>query len=136
MEEITKKIDLLSLDKEELTSFFAQIGEPKYRAAQLFTQMHKGLTLDEITNISKATKTKIAEIASYSFPIVEQKLVSAIDGTVKYLFALEDGNCIESVIMRYEHGITICISSQVGCRMGCRFCASTIDGRVRNLEPS
>ena len=136
MEEITKKIDLLSLDKEELTNFFAQIGEPKYRAAQLFTQMHKGLTLDEITNISKVTKSKIAEIASYSFPIIEQKLVSAIDGTVKYLFGLEDGNCIESVIMRYEHGITICISSQVGCRMGCRFCASTIDGRVRNLEPS
>ena len=136
MEENTKKIDLLSLDKDELVAFFAEIGEPKYRAAQLFTQMHKGLLLDEITNISKATKFKISERAFYSFPTVEQKLVSAIDGTVKYLFSLDDGNCIESVIMRYEHGITICISSQVGCRMGCRFCASTIDGRVRDLATS
>ena len=107
MEEITKKIDLLSLDKDELTEFFIKIGEPKYRAAQLFTQMHKGLLLDEITNISKATKAKITELAYYTFPNIEQKLVSAIDGTVKYLFSLEDGNCIESVIMRYEHGTTI-----------------------------
>lgn len=136
MEESTNKIDLLSLDKDELTKFFIQIGEPKYRASQLFTQMHKGLLLDEMTNISKALKAKISEIASYTLPTVEQKLVSALDGTVKYLFGLSDGNCIESVIMRYEHGITICISSQVGCRMGCRFCASTIDGRIRNLEPS
>ena len=102
MEESTKKIDLLSLDKDELVNFFIQIGEPKYRASQLFTQMHKGLLLDEITNISKATKAKISELASYSFPTVEQKLVSAIDGTVKYLFSLSDGNCIESVIMRYD----------------------------------
>ena len=136
MEESTTKIDLLSLDKDELTEFFIQIGEPKYRASQLFTQMHKGLLLDEITNISKATKAKISELASYSLPVIEQKLVSAIDGTVKYLFGLCDGNCIESVVMRYEHGITICISSQVGCLMGCRFCASTIDGRVRDLAPS
>ena len=136
MEESTKKTDLLSLDKDELVKFFEQIGEPKYRATQLFTQMNKGLLLDEITNISKATKAKISELASYSFPTVEQKLMSAIDGTVKYLFGLEDGNCIESVVMRYDHGTTICISSQVGCRMGCRFCASTIDGRARDLEPS
>ena len=136
MEVTTKKIDLLSLDQSELKAFFEEIGEPKYRASQLFTQMHKGLLLDEITNISKATKAKISELAYYSLPVVEQKLVSAIDGTVKYLFGLDDGNCIESVIMRYEHGITICISSQVGCRMGCRFCASTIDGRARDLAPS
>ena len=136
MEENIKKTDLLSLDKDELTEFFAKIGEPKYRAAQLFTQMHKGLLLEEITNISKATKAKISELAYYSLPKIARKLVSAIDGTVKYLFSLDDGNCIESVIMRYEHGITICISSQVGCRMGCRFCASTIDGRARDLAPS
>ena len=130
------KTDLLSLDKNELVDFFEKIGEPKYRASQLFTQMHKGLLLDEITNISKATKAKISELAHYSFPAIEKKLVSAIDGTVKYLFSLSDKNCIESVVMRYEHGITICISSQVGCRMGCRFCASTIDGKVRDLAPS
>ena len=133
---MTQKTDLLSLDKEELTGFFLSIGEPKYRASQLFTQMHKGLLLEEITNLSKATKAKISETAYYSLPKIEKKLVSAIDGTVKYLFSLDDGNCIESVVMRYEHGTTICISSQVGCRMGCRFCASTIDGRVRDLAPS
>ena len=94
------------------------------------------MTLDDITNISKATKEKLRTCAFYTFPTVERKLVSAIDGTVKYLFGLADGNCVESVIMRYEHGITICISSQVGCRMGCRFCASTIDGKVRDLMPS
>lgn len=133
---MTDKTDLLSLDKAELIAFFEQIGEPKYRASQLFTQMHKGILLDEITNISKATKAKISASAYYSLPKIAKKLVSAIDGTVKYLFSLDDGNCIESVVMRYEHGITICISSQVGCRMGCRFCASTIDGRVRDLAPS
>lgn len=133
---MTDKTDLLSLDKSELIAFFEQIGEPKYRASQLFTQMHKGILLDEITNISKATKAKISASAYYSLPKIAKRLVSAIDGTVKYLFSLDDGNCIESVVMRYEHGITICISSQVGCRMGCRFCASTIDGRVRDLAPS
>lgn len=133
---MTDKTDLLSLDKAELIAFFEQIGEPKYRASQLFTQMHKGILLDEITNISKATKAKISASAYYSLPKIAKRLVSAIDGTVKYLFSLDDGNCIESVVMRYEHGITICISSQVGCRMGCRFCASTIDGRVRDLAPS
>ena len=131
-----KSIDLLSKDQAELSAFFESIGEPKYRAKQLFSQMHKGLTLDEITNISKATKAKISELGGYSFPKIELKLTSAIDGTVKYLFTLSDGNSIESVVMRYEHGITICISSQVGCRMGCKFCASTIDGKVRDLLPS
>ncbi|MBO4978881.1 MAG: 23S rRNA (adenine(2503)-C(2))-methyltransferase RlmN [Clostridia bacterium] len=130
------KIDLLGLTKKELEDFFLSIGEPKYRAKQLFTQMHKGLAPDEITNFSAATKKKIAEAAYCHFPTVAKKLVSAIDGTVKYLFRLSDGNCVESVVMRYEHGITICISTQVGCRMGCRFCASTIDGKVRDLAPS
>ena len=130
------KTDLLSLELSELESFIVELGEPKYRARQLFTAMHKGLSLDEITNISKATKEKLSETAFYALPRVERKLVSALDGTVKYLFALADGNCVESVIMRYDHGTTICISSQVGCRMGCRFCASTIDGKVRDLAPS
>ena len=130
------KIDLLSLELHELETFLTELDEPKYRARQLFTAMHKGLALDAITNISKATKEKISARANYGFPSIERKLVSALDGTVKYLFRLDDGNCVESVIMRYEHGITICISSQVGCRMGCRFCASTIDGKVRDLAPS
>ncbi|MBE6662102.1 MAG: 23S rRNA (adenine(2503)-C(2))-methyltransferase RlmN [Ruminococcaceae bacterium] len=130
------KIDLLSKNEAELAEFFLSIGEPKYRAGQLFTQMHKGLSPEEITNFSAATKKKIAEKAFCHFPTVARKLVSALDGTVKYLFRLADGNCVESVVMRYEHGTTICISTQVGCRMGCRFCASTIDGKVRDLEPS
>ena len=130
------KTDLLSLELHELEAFMTDLGEPRYRAKQLFSAMHKGLSLDEITNISKATKETLSSCAFYTFPTIERKLVSALDGTVKYLFRLADGNCVESVIMRYEHGITICISSQVGCRMGCRFCASTIDGKVRDLVPS
>ena len=131
-----QKIDLLCLSLSELEDFFSTLGEPKYRAKQLFTQMHRGVTLDAITNISAKTKEKILERGFYSFPRIAQKLVSALDGTVKYLFELDDGNCVESVVMRYEHGTTICISSQVGCRMGCRFCASTIDGKVRDLRAS
>ena len=131
-----QKIDLLCLSLSELEAFFLELGEPKYRAKQLFTQMHRGVSLDAITNISAKTKEKILEKGFYCYPTVSRKLVSALDGTVKYLFELEDGNCVESVIMRYEHGTTICISSQVGCRMGCRFCASTIDGKVRDLRAS
>lgn len=130
------KTDLLSLELPELETFVETLGEPKYRARQLFSGMHKGIAPNDMTNVSKATKAKLAETSFYTLPTIERKLVSAIDGTVKYLFRLADGNCVESVIMRYEHGITICISSQVGCRMGCRFCASTIDGKVRDLAPS
>ena len=130
------KTDLLSLELHELEALMTELGEPKYRAKQLFTGMHKGISPESLTNISKATKAKLAEVSFYARPTVERKLVSALDGTVKYLFRLADGNCVESVIMRYEHGITICISSQVGCRMGCRFCASTIDGKVRDLAPA
>jgi 23S rRNA (adenine2503-C2)-methyltransferase len=87
-----------------------------------------------MTNVGKATKEKLHSAVDCSFPTVKRKLVSQLDGTVKYLFSLSDGNCIESVVMKYEHGYTICVSSQVGCRMGCKFCASTIAGRVRDLE--
>ena len=131
-----QKIDLLCLSPVELEEFFLALGEPKYRAKQLFTHMNRGVSLDAITNISAKTKEKILACGFYSYPKIAQKLVSALDGTVKYLFELEDGNCVESVVMRYEHGTTICISSQVGCRMGCRFCASTIDGKVRDLRAS
>ena len=127
------KQELLSLDKAELETLLADLGEPRYRAGQIFTQLHRGLSLDEMTNIGKVTKAKLLEVADYHLPKVRQKLVSAIDGTVKYLFELSDGHCVESVLMHYEHGTTICISSQVGCAMGCKFCASTIGGRVRNL---
>ena len=127
------KRELLSLMPEELEAWMLENGEPKYRAKQMFPQLHRGISPDEMTNIGKALRQKIAEAFVWNLPVVERKLVSALDGTVKYLFALSDGNCVESVVMRYDHGNTVCISSQVGCRMGCKFCASTIGGRVRDL---
>ena len=130
-----QKVDLLSLFPEELEELMLSIGEPKYRAKQIFTQLHRGLLPEEMTNISKKTIEKLNEVSFCSMPKPVKKLVSAIDGTIKYLFKLTDGNCIESVVMKYKHGNTICISSQVGCRMGCRFCASTIGGKIRDLLP-
>ena len=130
-----EKKELLSLTKGELEALLTSLGEPRYRAAQIFGQMHRGLSPDEMTNVGKATKAKLAEVAYYHLPTVKRKLVSALDGTIKYLFELSDGHAVESVVMHYEHGTTICISSQVGCRMGCKFCASTIGGKVRDLTP-
>ncbi len=128
-------IDLKNLEYDELIDFLLSIGEKKFRAEQIFSWLLKGVTsYDEMTNISNETKKKLKEISFVSTMKIQQKLVSKIDGTVKYLFELDDGNCIESVVMRYHHGITICISSQVGCRMGCKFCASTIGGLYRNLS--
>jgi len=129
-------VDLLSLLPEELEQFVLSLGEPKYRATQLFAPMHQGTDPQDMTNIGKALKAKLSEKAHYRLPVIRRKLVSALDGTVKYLFELRDGNCVESVVMKYKHGNTICISSQVGCRMGCAFCASTIGGKVRDLAPS
>ena len=126
--------NILSYTPEELKELMTSIGEPAFRAKQIFTQLHKGILLDEMTNVGKATKEKLHAAVDCSFPNVKRKLVSSLDGTVKYLFSLSDGTCIESVVMKYEHGYTICVSSQVGCRMGCKFCASTIAGRVRDLE--
>ena len=133
---MTTKVDLYSLLPTELEEFFVSIGEPKFRAKQTFARLHRGERIDEITNLSKALREKLKDLCLDALPTVEEKLVSKIDGTVKYLFRLYDGACIESVFMKYKHGNTLCISSQVGCRMGCKFCASTIGGRVRNLLPS
>ena len=127
-------IDLKNLEYKELEEFVIGLGEKKYRAAQLFKWLHSGVTsYDEMTDISKVFREKLKEISYVSTLEIEQKLISKLDGTVKYLFRLPDGNSIESVVMRYKHGLTICISSQVGCRMGCRFCASTIGGLYRSL---
>jgi len=134
MDLVTKR-ELLSLELFELEEWLLSAGEAKYRAKQLFPQLHKGLSPDEMTNLGKRLQEKLRNEFAWHLPVVERKLVSKIDGTVKYLFSLADGNCVESVVMRYEHGNTICISSQVGCRMGCKFCASTIGGRVRDLTP-
>lgn len=129
-------IDLLNLYPNELEELILSLGEPRYRAKQLFAPMHRGISPDEISNVGKATREKLSRVAFFRLPKIRRKLVSAIDGTVKYLFELHDGECVESVIMRYQHGTTICISSQIGCRMGCAFCASTIGGKVRDLEAS
>lgn len=133
---MTTKVDLYSLLPHELEDYFLSIGEPKFRAKQVFVRLHKGERIADITNLSKALRERLVAETLDTLPNVEEKHVSKIDGTVKYLFRLYDGACIESVFMRYKHGNTLCISSQVGCRMGCKFCASTIGGRVRDLLPS
>ena len=131
-----EKIDYASMSKEELIGYFKSIGEPKFRAEQVFSWISKGVGFDGMTNLSKSLREKLMENGLDTLPVVENKLVSKIDGTVKYLFKLYDGALIESVLMKYKHGNTICISSQVGCRMGCKFCASTIGGKARDLLPS
>ncbi len=133
MESTNERRELLSCFPEELATWMTEHGEPRYRVKQLFTQLHRGCSPWEMTNLGKRLQTELEAHFVWHLPTVEQKLVSALDGTVKYLFGLTDGNCVESVVMKYDHGNTICISSQVGCRMGCKFCASTIGGRVRNL---
>ena len=125
--------DLLSLDPAGLADLFAAWGEPAYRARQVFPLLHRGLSPAEMTSLPAALRERLLPL--WHLPSIRRKLVSAIDGTVKYLFALADGNCVETVVMKYEHGNTVCVSSQVGCRMGCKFCASTIGGRVRDLLP-
>ncbi len=133
---MTEKIDIASMTKAELCEYFKSIGEPKFRAEQVFSWISRGASFAEMTNLSKALRDKLAENCLDTLPQVEEKLVSKLDGTVKYLFRLYDGSCIESVFMKYNHGNTLCISSQVGCRMGCKFCASTIGGKARDLLPS
>ena len=129
------RIDLRALLPEELEALLLSVGEPKYRAKQIFPELMRGKALEEISSVGKKTCSALSAVATWYLPTPVRKLVSKLDGTVKYLFRLRDGNSVESVVMRYEHGNTICISSQVGCRMGCRFCASTIGGKVRDLTP-
>ena len=132
------KIDIKSMNLAELTEFVAGIGEKAFRAKQLYQWLHVKQVdaFSDMTNLSKAFREKLDEVSYITNLKQEQVQISKIDGTRKYLFLLEDGNVIESVLMRYKHGNSVCISSQVGCRMGCRFCASTLDGLVRGLKPS
>ncbi len=126
--------DLKDLSYEELETFLSELGEPKFRAKQIFSWLSKGAeSFDEMTDISKKLREKLAETSVVSTLKIREKYISKLDRTTKYLFELPDGNCIESVVMYYKHGISICISSQVGCRMGCAFCASTIGGLYRSL---
>ncbi len=133
---MTEKIDLYSMTDTELEEYFVSLGEPRFRARQVFPRLADGTPISEMTNLSKKLRERLENETLDTLPKVESKLVSKIDGTVKYLFKLYDGECVESVFMRYKHGNTLCISSQVGCRMGCKFCASTIGGKVRDLLPS
>ena len=126
--------DLKDLSYEELEEFLKELGEPKFRAKQIFSWLSKGVeSFDEMTDISKKLREKLSECSFVSTLKIKEKYISKLDKTTKYLFELPDGNCIESVVMYYKHGISICISSQVGCRMGCNFCASTIGGLYRSL---
>ena len=131
----TERADIKSMTKEELEEWMALQGEKPYRAGQLYGWMHEKLAQspDEMLNLPAALRSRLKEETVYTILRKEQVQVSAIDGTQKLLFSLADGHVIESVLMRYHHGNSVCISSQVGCRMGCRFCASTIGGRIRNL---
>ena len=130
--------DIKSLNYDELVTYMAGLGEKKFRASQLYQWMHEKLadSFDECTNLSNALRQKLKETSEYVClePVRVQR--SKLDGTEKYLFRLTDGNYVESVLMKYHHGNSVCISSQVGCRMGCRFCASTLLGLSRNLYPS
>lgn len=121
----------------ELRGEFAELGEPAFRAGQVYSWMHRGArSFEEMTNLSKALRLRLAERYELTAPTAVRKLVSKKDGTIKYLWRLSGGNCVESVLMQYHHGNTVCISSEVGCAMGCAFCASTRGGLVRRLTPS
>lgn len=131
-----EKINLTDLNIEELEAFVQNIGEKKFRGKQIFEWIAKGVkSIDEMTNLSIALRDKLNKCAYVCNLEIVEKLQSKIDETAKYLLKLPDGNIIESVLMKYKHGYSICISSQVGCRMGCKFCASTGIGFIRNLTP-
>lgn len=135
---MSEKTDILSLSPEELEIAFSDMGEKKFRAKQVFDWLHvKNVrSFEEMSNISKQLRTKLSENFCLKSLNIERKLESKTDNTVKYLYRLDDDNFIETVLMEYNHGYSLCVSSQVGCKMGCNFCASTIAGFVRNLEPS
>ncbi|MEA4989130.1 MAG: 23S rRNA (adenine(2503)-C(2))-methyltransferase RlmN [Anaerovorax sp.] len=131
------KSNIKEMNLKELESFFQNMGEPRFRAKQVFSWMHRGtFSFEKMTNLSKSLRIKLDEVAEISHLEILKRQISKKDGTRKYLFGLHDGNAIESVYMQYKHGNSICISSQAGCRMGCRFCASTINGLQRNLTAS
>lgn len=131
------RTDVKSLTIPELTERFCARGLPKFRAKQVFAWLHRGCTsFAEMTDLPKELRERLAGEYEITAPAVARRQVSRRDGTVKYLWRLADGNCVESVLMRYRHGNTVCISTEVGCAMGCRFCASTLGGLVRRLEPS
>ena len=129
--------DIKSMTPEELGVYMKELGQPAFRAKQIFQWLQRGVTsFDEMSNLAKPLRAKLAEECYITAPVAERKQVSKLYGTIKYLWRLRDGNCIETVLMRYMHGNTVCVSCQVGCNMGCIFCASTLGGKVRDLTAS
>ncbi len=132
-----EKLDILSLSLDELTDFLIDLKQPKFRAKQIFKWLHSGVeSFDQMTDIPKNLREKLSVSCYIATAEIVKKYISQIDGTIKYVYKLYDGEFIESVLMKYEHGYTVCISTQVGCRMGCSFCASGLEGLFRNLTPS
>ena len=129
-------MNIKSMTAPELTAMLKELGQSAFRGKQVYTWLHKGArSYDEMTNLPKALRDTLAEKYPIYTPKVVRKQASKKDGTIKYLWQLADGNCVETVLMRYHYGNTVCISTEVGCAMGCAFCASTIGGLVRRLEP-
>ena len=129
-------MNLKSMTLPELSALLKDMGQPAFRAKQVYTWLHRGVrSYDEMTNLPKSLRDTLAQQYPICPPKVVRRQESARDGTIKYLWQLSDGNCVETVLMRYRYGNTVCISTEVGCRMGCAFCASTIGGLVRRLEP-
>lgn len=137
-QEPLKKQDIKSLFLEELEEQLKALNQPKFRAKQIFSWLHEKqvTSFDEMTNIPASLRQTLEEQYYIAAAQIVRRLQSKIDGTVKYLFRFEDGNCVEAVLMKYKYGNSLCISTQVGCRMGCKFCASTLGGLVRSLTPS
>ena len=128
--------NIKSMTIAELEETLKSLGQPAFRAKQVYTWLHKGVrSYGEMTNLPKALRDTLAERYPICAPEVVRKQESQVDGTIKYLWRLADGNCVETVLMRYHYGNSVCISTEVGCRMGCAFCASTLGGLVRKLEP-
>ena len=125
--------ELAGMTAEELTLWAGEEGIPAFRGKQIFRWIHQGADFAEMTNLPLALRQKLSQSAVAQPVAIRLHRESPLDGTVKFLYELRDGNCVEGVLMRYRYGVSLCISTQVGCRMGCRFCASTLDGRVRNL---
>lgn len=133
-----EKVDILSLTFEELSEKILEMGEKKFRAKQIFDWLHikKATGFEQMSNLSAQFRSELSEKFCVKQLKIKKRLVSGIDNTVKYLYGLSDGEAVESVLMDYKHGAALCVSTQVGCKMGCKFCASTLAGWVRNLEPS
>lgn len=131
-------LDIKSLEFPALAAYIQELSQPAFRAGQIFGWLHEKqvLSFEEMTNLPKTLIARLCEECTLTRLEIRRKLVSQLDGTVKYLFALPDGELVETVVMRYEHGLSACLSTQVGCRMGCSFCASTKAGFVRNLTPA